>query len=31
VRLRRMPRALRLAGHRSLPEYFEIDDTTIPH
>jgi hypothetical protein len=31
VRLRRMPRALRLAGHRSLPQYFEIDDTTIPH
>lgn len=31
VRLRRMPRALRLAGHRALPQYFEIDDTTIPH
>lgn len=29
VRLRRMPRALRLAGHRSLPQYFEIDDTGI--
>ena len=27
VRLRRMPRALRLAGHRSLPQFFEIDDT----
>lgn len=27
IRLRRMPRALRLAGHRSLPQYFEIDDT----
>ena len=31
VRLRRLPRALRLAGHRELPQYFEIDDTTIPH
>jgi len=31
VRLRRMPRALHLAGHRALPQYFEIDDTTIPH
>lgn len=29
VRLRRMPRALRLAGHRSLPQYFEIDDTAL--
>lgn len=29
VRLRRMPRALRLAGHRRLPEYFEIDDTAL--
>jgi hypothetical protein len=29
VRLRRMPRALRLAGHRALPEYFEIDDTAL--
>jgi hypothetical protein len=29
VRLRRMPRALRLAGHRSLPQFFEIDDTGI--
>ena len=27
IRLRRMPRALRLAGHRSLPQFFEIDDT----
>lgn len=27
IRLRRLPRALRLAGHRSLPQYFEIDDT----
>lgn len=27
VRLRRLPRALRLAGHRELPQYFEIDDT----
>ena len=30
VRLRRLPRALHLAGHRALPEYFEIDDTTVP-
>lgn len=29
VRLRRMPRALRLAGHRELPQYFEIDDTGV--
>ena len=29
VRRRRLPRALRLAGHRALPEYFEIDDTTV--
>lgn len=29
VRLRRMPRALRLAGHRALPLFFEIDDTAI--
>lgn len=29
VRLRRMPRALRLAGHRDMPEYFEIDDTAL--
>ncbi len=29
VRLRRLPRALRLAGHRSLPQYFEIDDTRL--
>lgn len=29
VRLRRMPRALRLAGHRSLPQFFEIDDTGV--
>jgi hypothetical protein len=31
VRLRRIPRALHLAGHRELPQYFEIDDTTVPH
>lgn len=29
LRLRRMPRALRLHGHRDLPEYFEIDDTAL--
>lgn len=26
IRLRRIPRALRLAGHRALPQFFEIDD-----
>lgn len=31
VRLRRLPRALRLHGHRAMPDYFEIDDTTTPH
>lgn len=30
IRLRRLPRALRLAGHRALPEFFEIDDTQLP-
>lgn len=29
VRLRRMPRALRLAGHRDLPQFFEIDDSLL--
>lgn len=29
LRRRRMPRALRLAGHRRLPQYFEIDDTSL--
>lgn len=29
VRLRRIPRAFRLAGHRELPRYFEIDDTAF--
>jgi hypothetical protein len=29
VRLRRLPRALRLAGRRRLPQYFEIDDTGV--
>ncbi len=27
IRLRRIPRAVRLAGHRALPQFFEIDDT----
>lgn len=31
LRLRRLPRALRLHGHRRLPEYFEIDDTALHH
>ena len=29
IRLRRLPRALRLAGRRALPEYFEMDDTAL--
>jgi hypothetical protein len=29
LRLRRLPRALRLAGHRRLPQFFEIDDTGL--
>lgn len=28
LRARRMPRLLRLAGRRELPEFFDIDDTT---
>ena len=30
VRFRRMPRALRLAGRRSMPQPFDIDDTALP-
>lgn len=29
VRCRRLPRLLRLAGHRATPSYFEIDDTAL--
>ena len=29
LRFRRLPRALRLAGHRRMPTYFEIDDTAL--
>ena len=29
VRRRRLPRALRLAGHRALPSYFDVDDTGL--
>ncbi|GAC1445379.1 MAG: hypothetical protein NVS3B26_10560 [Mycobacteriales bacterium] len=29
VRWRRLPRLLRLAGHRAMPAYFEIDDTAL--
>jgi len=29
VRRRRLPRALRLAGHRELPTYFDVDDTAL--
>jgi hypothetical protein len=27
LRMRRMPRLLKLAGHRALPQFFDIDDT----
>src|SRR4029450_3272455 len=27
LRARRMPRLLRLAGHRDMPQFFDIDDT----
>lgn len=29
LRWRRVPRLLRLAGHRPMPTYFEIDDTAL--
>lgn len=29
LRARRMPRLLHLAGHRDLPQYFDIDDSTL--
>jgi hypothetical protein len=29
LRARRMPRLLHLAGHRALPQYFDIDDTSL--
>ena len=29
LRARRMPRLLHLAGHRELPQYFDIDDSTL--
>jgi hypothetical protein len=29
LRWRRIPRLLRLAGHREMPSYFEIDDTSL--
>jgi hypothetical protein len=29
IRFRRLPRLLRLAGHRALPQYFEIDDAAV--
>ena len=29
VRSRRMPRLLRLAGHRAMPEFFDIDDEIV--
>lgn len=30
LRRRRLPRALRLAGHRAMPVGFDIDDTALP-
>jgi hypothetical protein len=29
LRARRMPRLLHLAGHRELPQFFDIDDTSV--
>lgn len=29
LRRRRLPRALRLAGHRALPRFFDMDDTSL--
>lgn len=29
-RVKRVPRALRLAGHRVMPQHFDIDDTVLP-
>jgi hypothetical protein len=29
LRARRMPRLLHLAGHRAIPQYFDIDDTSL--
>lgn len=29
LRFRRLPRLLRLAGHRAMPTFFEIDDTAL--
>lgn len=29
LRARRMPRLLRLSGHRELPQFFDIDDTSL--
>ena len=29
LRSRRMPRVLRLAGHREMPQFFDIDDTVV--
>jgi hypothetical protein len=30
LRRRRLPRLLRLAGHRAMPSFFDMDDTAIP-
>lgn len=30
LRRRRLPRLLRLAGHRALPAFFDVDDTALP-
>lgn len=30
LRRRRLPRLLRLAGHRTMPQFFDVDDTSLP-
>ena len=30
LRRRRLPRLLRLAGHRAMPQFFDVDDTEVP-
>ena len=30
LREKRLPRALRLAGHRAMPQHFDIDDAALP-
>ena len=30
LRRRRLPRLLRLAGHRAMPQFFDVEDTALP-